>query len=124
MNVETLKIGSSGTMVYYLQSTLKLLGFYNGAIDGIFGNQTRLAVLNFQSDFGISSDGIVGPITWNKLSSFFYIVPTDIPYGSNILSINLQGFKQKFPFLEQGIIGYSVLRKDNSTSTPDLIPCL
>ena len=112
MNVETLKIGSSGTMVYYLQSTLKLLGFYNGAIDGIFGNQTRLAVLNFQSDFGISSDGIVGPITWNKLSSFFYIVPTDIPYGSNILSINLQGFKQKFPFLEQGIIGYSVLRKE------------
>lgn len=112
MNMETLKIGSNGTLVYYLQSILKLLGFYNGSIDGIFGNQTRIAVSNFQSDFGIASDGIVGPNTWNKLSSFFYIVPTDIPYGSNILSINLQGFKQKFPFLEQGIIGYSVLRKE------------
>ena len=65
----------------------------------------------FQRNFGISQDGIVGPNTWNKLSNFFYIVPTDIQYGSNILEINLEGFSKKFPFLEIGNIGYSVLRK-------------
>ena len=109
--MEILKLGSNGTLVEYLQSTLKLLGFYSGNVDGIFGNQTRQAVIIFQREFGISQDGIVGPSTWNKLSSFFYIVPTDVSYGSNILDINLNGFTRKFPFLKQGNIGFSVLRK-------------
>lgn len=110
--METLKLGSTGTIVEYLQSTLKTLGFYKGNIDGIFGNQTKSAVLVFQREFGISQDGIVGKQTWNKLSNFFYIVPTDISYGSNILSINLEGFRKKFPFLEQGSFGYSALGKN------------
>lgn len=110
--IETLKLGSTGTLVQYLQSTLKTLGFYNGNIDGIFGNQTKNAVQTFQRNFGITADGIVGTNTWNKLSTFFYIVPTNISYGSNILDINLQGFKSKFPFLEQSNFGYSVLGKE------------
>ena len=110
--MELLKLGSTETLVQYLQSTLKTLGFYKGNIDGIFGSQTKNAVITFQREFGISQDGIVGPNTWNKLSAFFYIVPTDISYGSNILSINSQGFATKFPFLEQGNIGYSVLKKE------------
>ncbi len=107
--METLKLGSTGTIVQYLQSTLKTLGFYSGNIDGIFGNRTKNSVIIFQREFGIAADGIVGPNTWNKHSSFFYIVPTNISYGSNILDINLKGFQSKFPFLEQGNIGYSVL---------------
>lgn len=99
-----------GTLVQYLQSLLNTLGFYKGQIDGIFGNQTKSAVIVFQREFGISQDGIVGTNTWNKLSNFFYIVPTNIQYGSNILEINLTGFSKKFPFLEIGNIGYSVLR--------------
>lgn len=110
--MEILKLGSNGTLVEYLQSTLKTLGFYKGNIDGIFGNQTKSAVITFQREFGISQDGIVGRDTWNKLSNFFYIVPTDISYGSNILSINLEGFSKKYPFLEQGNFGYSALGKN------------
>lgn len=109
--METLKIGSTGTLVQYLQSTLKTLGFYKGNIDGIFGSQTKSAVIIFQREFGISQDGIVGPNTWAKLSNFFYIVPTDVSYGHNIFEINLEGFKSKFPFLEQINIGYSALGK-------------
>lgn len=50
-----------------VQQKLKDLGYYNGAIDGIFGSQTILAVKNFQRDYGLIVDGIVGKNTLNKL---------------------------------------------------------
>ena len=107
--MEILKINSRGTLVEYIQSLLKTLGYYFGNIDGIFGNQTKSAVINFQKDFGLVADGIIGQRTWEKLLTFSYIVPTDVSYGYNILNININGLKNKYPFLEIGNIGYSSL---------------
>ena len=107
--METLKLNSRGTLVEYLQSLLNTLGFGNLTVDGIFGNKTRDSVLNFQRNFSLVQDGIVGNNTWNKLLLFSYIVPTDVQYGYNILSINLDGLKSKYPFLDIGNIGYSSL---------------
>ena len=52
-----------------LQKRLKALGFYQGEIDGNFGNGTDKAVKAFQTkEFGTNqADGKVGPITWKKL---------------------------------------------------------
>jgi N-acetylmuramoyl-L-alanine amidase len=64
---ETLKYGSSGGDVYELQGRLKYLGFYHGDIDGDFGSKTLQSVKNFQYQFGMKADGIVGGKTKVKL---------------------------------------------------------
>ena len=63
----TLKRGSKGDNVKYLQYKL-LSKFYNpGEIDGAFGAKVDNAVRQFQKDNGLVVDGIVGKNTWNKL---------------------------------------------------------
>lgn len=110
----TLRLGSTGPIVEFLQNLLQKLGFYTDKIDGFFGNNTFFAVKNFQNQFGLTSDGIVGPITWNALQPYIdgalnFIVPTNISYSYSILQINLDTLKKLYPFLEIGIVGFSVL---------------
>lgn len=45
------------------QCLLAYLGYYNGAIDGSIGPQTRAAVQEFQRAEGLTADGSPGPLT-------------------------------------------------------------
>ena len=50
-----------------IQQRLKELGYYYGNIDGIIGSQSLSAIRNFQRDYGLTVDGIVGPNTLRAL---------------------------------------------------------
>ncbi|QAS50759.1 spore cortex-lytic enzyme [Halobacillus litoralis] len=64
---QVIQQGSTGEDVIELQSRLQYLGFYNGDIDGVFGWGTYWAVRNFQYEFGLDIDGLVGQEVKNKL---------------------------------------------------------
>jgi N-acetylmuramoyl-L-alanine amidase len=57
------KLGSRGDEVRRIQSKLRQLGYYKGAVDGIYGTMTRSAVKAFQRSCGLTADGIAGPKT-------------------------------------------------------------
>lgn len=38
--------------------------------DGLFGSTTRSGTISYQSRFGLTQDGIVGPQTWGKAATF------------------------------------------------------
>ncbi len=62
-----LSVGASGPDVQDLQSVLRLMGHYGGAINGQFNEETLIGVTRFQQAAGLSQDGIVGSATWTKL---------------------------------------------------------
>ncbi|MFB5661647.1 spore cortex-lytic enzyme [Alteribacillus sp. HJP-4] len=59
--------GATGDDVIELQARMQHNGFFNGKIDGVFGWGTYWAVKNFQEDFGIEVDGLVGDEMKQKL---------------------------------------------------------
>jgi peptidoglycan hydrolase-like protein with peptidoglycan-binding domain len=62
-----LRLGSAGESVSQVQAMLKLMGFYDGPVDGFYREQTQVAVASFQTAAGIHTDGIVGQTTWQYL---------------------------------------------------------
>ena len=62
-----IKQGSISNYVLIAQDDLNTLGYTTGGLDGIFGAQTRNAVISYQRSRGLSADGIVGCTTWRSL---------------------------------------------------------
>lgn len=64
---QVVKVGTEGSDVREMQYRLKHLGFYTGTVDGIFGWRSYWALRNFQYEFGLPVDGVLGPKTKVKL---------------------------------------------------------
>jgi peptidoglycan hydrolase-like protein with peptidoglycan-binding domain len=64
-----LKEGSKGDSVKQMQTALRELGYYAGSLTGNFGSLTGEAVRAFQKANSLTSDGIAGSTTLNKLYS-------------------------------------------------------
>lgn len=64
-----LKKGSKGDEVKELQTLLQKKGFYNGIIDGDYGQLTKTAVTKYQKQTGtLLADGVCGPVTCKHLN--------------------------------------------------------
>jgi peptidoglycan endopeptidase LytF len=60
----------SGTLVSDLQTDLNTLGYYTyPSITGYYGSVTAQAVKDFQFAYGLSADGIAGPITQQNIDN-------------------------------------------------------
>ena len=84
-----LREGASGQNVRLVQFWLKIArtvypSLSNVTVDGRFGSATAAAVRRFQTYFGLTSDGVVGRTTWNKM----YEVYNDI--ANKLLSSSLR----------------------------------
>ena len=64
---QVLSLGEIGPQVAIIQRQLKEQGFYRGPINSIYDQNTRSAVIRFQSTHGITSTGQIGITTWEYL---------------------------------------------------------
>lgn len=65
----TLRVGMSGDDVKFLQESLNSVGNYGINVNGTFDSSTESVVKAFQKNNGLTSDGIVGPMTRNSIMS-------------------------------------------------------
>lgn len=84
--------GSAGVAVEDVQTFLQEEGYYNGAVDGIYGSRTEAAVREYQEANNLMGDGIIGSRTWGALSEYeqegAYEVERDTDlFGDNDLEV-------------------------------------
>lgn len=77
---QTIKLGSKGEDVKFLQQALNL-----SPADGIFGTGTDKAVKAFQKSKGIKQDGVVGPYTWTKIEALVTVTSAPAKLGNGVI---------------------------------------
>ena len=74
----TLKNGSKGTQVKYLQMNLNGLGYATLTVDSQYGSKTKTAVKAFQKANGLSVDGVAGSKTLGKIDTIVKKLQKDL----------------------------------------------
>lgn len=116
------KFGSKSQEVTQIQTKLKRWGYYNGEIDGIFGSQTKKAVIAFQKKNGLVADGIAGPKTLaamgiNTKNENGIASSSDYDLLARIISAEARGE----PYMGQVAVGAVILNRIEHPSFPDTL---
>lgn len=111
-----LKYGANNNDVWDLQYRLQILGFYNASVDGKFGRQTETAVRQFQQKYGLTVDGIVGPVTWKALKRVSVNA-----YEMKMLARVVYGEARGEPYVGQVAVAAVVMNRLKSPQFPDTI---
>lgn len=129
----TLKQGSSGTNVRYLQMNLNGLGFNCGKSDGIYGRTTESAVRRFQIANRLSVDGIAGKNTLSKIDAIIKNIQSKLKqkgflkgnidgiFGNNTRNAVIK-FQKTNGLKIDGIVGKNTLFKLNEVYKPEATP--
>lgn len=110
-NPRALYYGCTGSRVRQLQRSLKNVGCYNGALDGVYGDLTFDAVKKFQYKKKLHADGIAGTKTLNALNNSSAVKVGKefvLAYGSTGSTV-----KKLQSYLRQIGLGY-LMEGDNS----------
>lgn len=131
-----LRQGSKGGEVKEVQRRLKMWGYYNGSVDGVFGAGTRSAVIAFQKKNGLTADGVVGKSTYKALGmNSSYQVLAGQSGGSSssggvggytssdvyLLAKTIHAEGRGEPYTGQVAIGAVILNRVRSASFPNTI---
>ncbi|MBQ8137667.1 MAG: serine hydrolase [Clostridia bacterium] len=70
----TVKVGSKGDLVASIKAMLDGLGYDPGNGGDVYDAETKAAVKRFQTDSGLKSDGIAGPVTQKALNDAYSLM--------------------------------------------------
>ena len=79
-------VGDQGDFILALQKQLLKLGYLSATPDGIFGNKTKSAVMNFQKVYGIPETGVANNTTVQKLFSLERLLGIDVSYAQGVIN--------------------------------------
>ncbi|MBQ8550482.1 MAG: spore cortex-lytic enzyme [Clostridia bacterium] len=115
------KIGSRGDEVLKIQQKLNALGYGIISEDGIFGTETQKALMRFQSDYGLTVDGIAGEWTLRSLgikeNNNAHYSSADYELLARIISAEARGE----PYSGQVAVGAVILNRIAHPSFPETI---
>jgi len=122
--------GSRGEQVRRVQQKLRQWGYYDGDVDGIFGQETYDAVVYFQKKNGLKADGVAGSATLAAMgisSSEEKIVAASasasLSYSSDVelLARLIHGEARGEPYVGMVAVGAVVLNRVRSSRFPNTI---
>lgn len=116
--------GSRGSQVSLVQQKLKQYGYYDGAVDGVFGKETYNAVVWFQEKNGLKADGAVGPSTAAALGITLTGTVSASTYQESevrILARLVSGEARGEPYVGQVAVAAVVLNRLKSPAFPNTI---
>ncbi len=112
----TLTQGSASGDVWDLQFRLKLLGFYNMKMDGVYGIGTANAVRQFQRTYGLNADGVAGAATW-KAAKTYSLNKRELDIMAKVIYSEARGE----PYIGQVAVGAVVMNRLKSNQFPNTI---
>ena len=107
-----------------VQTRLKKWGYYTGAVDGVNGPKTIAAVKAFQRKYGLTADGVVGPLTAAKMGITLKSGTSSSNYNSNnryLLAKIIYAEARGESYTGQVAIGAVVLNRVKDSRFPNTV---
>lgn len=104
--------------IYSAQERLKELGYYDGAVNGVYDDATVVAIKNFQADHGIYVSGAVGGVTANALGIYMSSQDSNDLY---LLAKCIHAEARGESYVGKVAVGAVILNRVASPDFPDTI---